>query len=58
MNPQTYDIKLFETADEAEDRGYTVPLTQKQATHLDGMNRKQRRAWLAQQRRDGKHRGK
>jgi hypothetical protein len=50
MNPETFDIAKFETQRLAEEAGYTVPLTEKEATHLGPMNRHQRRAWLVQKR--------
>ena len=54
MHPRTYDIQDFPTQVEADKQGYTVPLTKEEATELNPMNRKQRRAWLAQQRKAGK----
>ena len=50
MHPQTYDIRDFQTKEQAIEHGYTVDLTDEQAAELSSMNRHQRRAWLAQQR--------
>jgi hypothetical protein len=51
MHPITYDIRDFQTKEQAVEHGYSVDLTSEQAAELSTMNRKQRRAWLAQQRR-------
>ncbi len=51
MHPQTYDVKSFQTTEGATGEGYTVPLTEAQVAEVLPMNRKQRRAWLAEQRR-------
>ena len=54
MDPKTGAIAVFETEKDAQRAGYTVPLTEAEAATLRPMNRKQRRAWLAEQRRAGK----
>ena len=51
MNPDTGAIAHFETEKDAKKAGFTVSLTKEQAGELAGMNRKQRRAWAARQRR-------
>jgi hypothetical protein len=50
MNPDTGAIARFETQQDAEEAGYTQPLTDAQVQELQPMNRQQRRAWAAQQR--------
>lgn len=52
MNPQTYDVKLFETQEKADEEGYTVPLQHKDMLQVQGMNRAQRRAWLSKKRKN------
>jgi hypothetical protein len=54
MHPQTFDIQEFVDEQKARTAGYTVPLSSDEAAELQGMNRKQRRAWLSQQRKAGK----
>lgn len=54
MHPINLDIEQFESDEAAEAAGYTVKLTGEEANELTGMNRKQRRAWLSQQRRKDK----
>jgi hypothetical protein len=54
MHPKTFDIKEFESFGKADEAGYTVPLTKPETQELSGMNRKQRRAWLSQQRKEDK----
>jgi hypothetical protein len=54
MHPQTYDIREFQTKEQAVEYGYSVDLTKEAAAKLSSMNRQQRRAWLAQQRKAGK----
>lgn len=54
MHPKTYEIDEFTSMEEAAKKGFTVPLTKDEAGELSGMNRKQRRAWLSQQRKAGK----
>jgi hypothetical protein len=54
MHPQTYDIRDFQTKEQAIEHGYSETLTDEEAAVLSSMNRKQRRAWLAQQRKAGK----
>lgn len=56
MDPRSGAIATFETETDAKKAGYTVPLTKEQFTKFQGMNRKQRRAEIAQQRRDSKRR--
>ena len=51
MNPDTGAIARFETQQDADSAGYTLPLTDEQAQELQPMNRQQRRAWAAEQRR-------
>lgn len=51
MNPDTGAIARFETQQDAEEAGYTQPLTDEQVQQLSPMNRQQRRAWAAEQRR-------
>jgi hypothetical protein len=50
MNPDTGAIAAFEKDDDAKAAGYTVPLTDKEARKLAGMNRHDRRAWLSRKR--------
>lgn len=54
MHNKTMEIREFpDTEDgqtDANTKGFTVSLTKKQAGELAGMNRKQRRAWLSEQR--------
>lgn len=57
MHPQTYEIKEFPTEDAAKEAGFTVTLTKPQALELQalelqGMNRKERRAWLVKHRKE------
>lgn len=54
MNPDTGAIARFETQQDAEQAGYTEPLTDEQVQLLTPMNRQQRRAWAAEQRRSRK----
>jgi hypothetical protein len=54
MHPQTYDIRDFQTKEQAIEHGYSEALTDEEAARLSSMNRAQRRAWLAQQRKAGK----
>jgi hypothetical protein len=54
MDPCSGAIATFETTEDAEQAGYTVPLTQEQFKQFSGMNRRQRLAALAQQRREAK----
>lgn len=54
MDPKSGAIGQFETEEDAKLAGFTESLTGKEAGHLQGMNRQQRRAWLAEQRRLGK----
>lgn len=54
MDPRSGAIATFETTEDAEKAGYTEPLTQQQFTQFSGMNRRQRLAALAQQRREAK----
>jgi hypothetical protein len=54
MHPVTYDIKEFQTKQQAIEHGYSETMTDEEASELSSMNRHQRRAWLAQQRRAGK----
>jgi hypothetical protein len=53
MHPRTFDIQEFVDDQKAQAAGYTVPLSQTEAQELQGMNRKERRAWLSQQRKAG-----
>jgi hypothetical protein len=50
MHKETGAVATFETKTDAEAAGYTVPLSQEQYDMALHMNRKQRRAWAAQQR--------
>jgi len=50
MNPDTGAIARFELQQDAEEAGYTQPLTEEQVQTLTPMNRQQRRAWAAKQR--------
>lgn len=50
MNPNTGEIHLNVTEEEAKKRGL-VPIPEKDAERVINMNRRQRRAWAAQQRR-------
>lgn len=54
MNPDKGAIARFELQSDAEEAGYTLPLTEQQVQELTPMNRQQRRAWAAQQRQKGK----
>lgn len=54
MHPKTYDIQTFPDQHTADSKGYTVPLNTEEAAELRPMNRKQRRAWLKEQRKKGK----
>jgi len=54
MDPRSGAIATFETDEDAEKAGYTVPLTESQFKQFSGLNRKQRLAALAQQRREAK----
>lgn len=54
MHPKTYEILEFDSVEQGRAAGFTVPLTKPEAEELKGMNRKERRAWLAQQRKAGK----
>ena len=54
MHPVTYDIREFQTKEQAIEYGYSESLTNEEASELSSMNRKQRRAWLSQQRKAGK----
>jgi hypothetical protein len=56
MDPKSGAIATFETELDAKLAGYTVPLSKEQFSHMQGMNRKQRRAHLAQERRAKKKR--
>lgn len=51
MNPNSGAIATFETKGDAKKAGHTVELSKEEALELGPMNRKQRRAWAAQQRR-------
>jgi hypothetical protein len=51
MNPDSGAVALFEKKSDAKKAGFTVPLTKKEATMAQHMNRKQRRAWAAKNRR-------
>ncbi len=50
MNPNAGAVAVFETKTDAKKAGFTVSLTKKEASMAAHMNRKQRRAWAAQQR--------
>lgn len=50
MHPKTYEILEFDSLEQGRAAGFTVPLTKTEAEELSGMNRKERRAWLSQQR--------
>ena len=54
MDPNRGSIAVFEKASDAKAAGYTVPLTKKEASLASRMNRKQRRAWAAEQRKGKK----
>lgn len=51
MNPDSGAIAQFERKSDAKKAGFTILLTKKEASLAQGMNRKQRRAWAAKQRR-------
>ena len=53
MHPVTYDIRDFQTKEQAVEHGYSVDIEPKEAAELSSMNRQQRRAWLSQQRKKG-----
>ena len=50
MHPQTGAIATFETDTDAKEAGYTVKLNPEQFKRFQGMNRQQRRAEAAQDR--------
>lgn len=50
MHRETGAVATFENKSDADAAGYTVPLTRDQHDMALHMNRKQRRAWAAQQR--------
>lgn len=50
MHEQSGAIAVFETNDDAKAAGHTMPLTDKEAALLSGMNRHERRKWAAEQR--------
>ncbi len=50
MHQETGAVATFETKTDADAAGYTVPLSRDQYDMALHMNRKQRRAWSAQQR--------
>ena len=52
MNPETGAIAKFDSKEDAKAAGYTEELTDKEAKLLSGMNRHDRRAWLAQRRKE------
>lgn len=54
MDPRSGAIATFETDQDAEKAGYTVKLSPAQFKEFSGLNRKQRLAALAQQRREAK----
>lgn len=53
MNPNTGEIHLDVTAEDAKKRGL-IPVPAAEAEGLINKNRKQRRAWAAQQRKKAK----
>ncbi|HEX2882240.1 MAG TPA: hypothetical protein VHO25_22120 [Polyangiaceae bacterium] len=50
MQPRTMAIASFENEKDARAAGHTIPLSKDEARELGGMNRKERRGWLAQER--------
>lgn len=50
MHKETGAVATFETPADATAAGYSIPLSQEQYDMALHMNRKQRRAWAAQQR--------
>lgn len=53
MHDVTMDVKEFDSDEAAKKAGYNIPLTKEQATEVSGLNRKQRRQWLKDQRKSG-----
>ena len=58
MNPNTGAIASFETDEDAEAAGHTVKIAKGFIKQAMGMNRHDRRAWAAQQRRDARRAAK
>ena len=50
MDTKTGSIAMFETEEDARKAGYDLPLKKEDAERLMPMNRQQRRAWAAKQR--------
>jgi len=50
MNPESGAIAVFERKADAKKAGFTLPLTKKDVSLVQSMNRKQRRAWTAKNR--------
>jgi hypothetical protein len=57
MHKETGAVATFESKADADAAGYTVPLSEDQHGMALHMNRKQRRAWAAQQRGSKKTKG-
>lgn len=54
MNPDTGAIARFETKRDADQAGFTIPLSEDQAQQLLPMNRHERRKWISQSRKKNK----
>jgi acetyl-CoA acetyltransferase len=54
MHPQTFDIEQFDSQSDADAEGFTIPIKAEELAQVQGMNRKQRRAWAAAQKRNAK----
>ncbi len=54
MDPKSGAIATFESDDDAKKAGYTVKLSPDQFKKFQGMNRQQRRAEIARERRSKK----
>lgn len=46
MNPVTHDVRSFPTTREAGVAGYTVPLTDEEAAHVQTLSPAERKVWL------------
>lgn len=51
MHHKTYDLESFDNKEIADAAGYTIPVPAEDVNLVQSMNRKQRRAWVAEQRR-------
>ena len=53
MNPLTLETGEFDSKEKADAAGFTVPLTKKEFSQVNEMNRKQRRQVLKDKRKSG-----